>query len=59
MGLIGDTYAAGQRDALVRFKLAEDVPKPVPCTTCRKPRHYGPCKQERGTKPAGEPFAKR
>lgn len=25
------------------------------CTTCRKPKHYGPCHKPQGTRPAGEP----
>lgn len=26
------------------------------CTTCRRPRHYGPCLRPRQTRPAGEPI---
>lgn len=28
------------------------------CTTCRKPKHYGPCHKPLGTRPAGDPHKK-
>ena len=49
------TTAAAQRDVMqvpggVKAKTAEDI-----CTSCRKPKHYGPCAKPTRTPPEGTP----
>ena len=44
--------ASVERDVLPRFKIQERLASEV-CTTCRKPKHYGPCAKPERTPPEG------
>lgn len=51
---VAQTFTAHEQASTkqdVERKVAADI-----CTTCRKPKHYGPCKKPEKTAPAGAPL---
>jgi hypothetical protein len=44
-----------QEQGKTRLEPARKLAGDALCTTCRRPRHYGPCAKPRRTPPAGQP----